>query len=183
MKPQLEKMAENRKKLFRMGSRSRMTSSLTRILMPWITSAASSATQKLWKVSVSSGRWNTTMRIQGDTTYISRLDMDTAPLWVMRCSFPSTKPVPIMRNRISTCVPTERNDSIIPDSFPPTGGCVHTQPGQTACAVCPGGSRCDFFYLYFSPCCSCAPAPHRSHSGHPPPPEPRQRAWPPSPDT
>ena len=52
--PELEKMAENRKKLFRMGSRSRMTSSLTRILMPWITSAASSAAANNMRFIISS---------------------------------------------------------------------------------------------------------------------------------
>ena len=61
------------------------------------TSATSATMMKARSVSRSSGRWNATISIQGDTTYITSVLRATEPRSSSSFAFPSTKPTTISR--------------------------------------------------------------------------------------
>ena len=65
---------------------------------------------KFRSISRSRGRWNATIIMQGDTTYITRLLMAVEARSSSIFTLPSTKPTTSSRYSVMICWPTVRND-------------------------------------------------------------------------
>ena len=80
--------------------------------------ATSATMPKARRPSASSGRWNATTSIQGDTTYITSVLRAAEPRSSSSFAFPSTKPTTISRYSVMICWPTVRNDWSIGHTSP-----------------------------------------------------------------
>ena len=97
IKPQLENTELNSIRPRRWASFSRRMRRDSTINAAWSSRAIPSEMANSWSSSCSSGRWNATSSIQGETTYITRLLMVREPRSSMSLTLPSTKPTAISR--------------------------------------------------------------------------------------